>query len=149
MSKAQSSLGSLKRDWSNASMAPASSSSQLIEDWKPTPPKKRKITVDSAEKSAKRILAIKEALASKHYSPTLLQSPVSRPSAQRRSRLSVPNVDPSVSSTSKPNKVAKLFLSQEQTHILNLVREGHSIFYTGSAGLFVLWCSSTIIMIGL
>jgi hypothetical protein len=36
------------------------------------------------------------------------------------------------SSTSK--KAAGVFLSQEQTHILKLVENGESIFYTGSAG---------------
>ncbi|EAU90478.2 DNA repair and recombination protein pif1 [Coprinopsis cinerea okayama7 len=30
--------------------------------------------------------------------------------------------------------VAAVFLSQEQLHILKLVQEGHSVFYTGSAG---------------
>jgi hypothetical protein len=39
----------------------------------------------------------------------------------------------SSSSKSKP-KVASVFLSQEQTQILKLVQDGHSVFYTGSAG---------------
>jgi hypothetical protein len=33
-----------------------------------------------------------------------------------------------------PKRVAPVFLSHEQTKILNLVAEGHNIFYTGSAG---------------
>lgn len=32
-------------------------------------------------------------------------------------------------------KLAPVFLSSEQTHILRLVQEGHNIFYTGSAGM--------------
>jgi hypothetical protein len=34
-------------------------------------------------------------------------------------------------------KPAKVFLSQEQLHILKLVEEGNSIFYTGSAGMVI------------
>lgn len=33
-----------------------------------------------------------------------------------------------------PKKIAKIFLSHEQTQILNLVSKGESVFYTGSAG---------------
>ncbi|KAJ7842133.1 hypothetical protein B0H14DRAFT_2781690, partial [Mycena olivaceomarginata] len=33
-----------------------------------------------------------------------------------------------------PKKVALVFLSQEQTHVLKLAQEGRSLFYTGSAG---------------
>lgn len=41
----------------------------------------------------------------------------------------------SSSKSSKPtSKLAGVFLSQEQTHILRLVEAGNSIFYTGSAG---------------
>lgn len=39
-----------------------------------------------------------------------------------------------VASSSKPDKLAAVFLSQEQTQILKLVQEGNSVFYTGSAG---------------
>jgi len=133
MSQAQSGLSSLKRNWSDATIAPASSSSQLIEDWVPTP-KKPKLTPEEAEKRRKRILAIKEALAPKCLAPTRPQPSVPEPLAHCRPGVSGPNPSPSVSSTSKPNKMAKLFLSQEQTHILELVRDGHSVFYTGSAG---------------
>lgn len=35
------------------------------------------------------------------------------------------------------SKVAAVFLSQEQTHILKLVQDGHNIFYTGSAGAHI------------
>ncbi|KAJ2918646.1 hypothetical protein MD484_g1770, partial [Candolleomyces efflorescens] len=38
------------------------------------------------------------------------------------------------SSSGKPDKLAAVFLSQEQTQILKLVQEGNSVFYTGSAG---------------
>ena len=133
MSQAQSGLSSLKRNWSDATIAPASSSSQLIEDWVTTP-KKPKLTPEEAKKRRKRILAIKEALAPKCPTPTRHQPSVPQPLVHCRPGVSGPNISPSVSSTSKPNKMAKLFLSQEQTHILELVREGHSVFYTGSAG---------------
>ncbi|KAF9047152.1 hypothetical protein BDZ89DRAFT_941675 [Hymenopellis radicata] len=36
--------------------------------------------------------------------------------------------------SSGPQKVAKVFLSQEQKAILSLVQDGQSVFYTGSAG---------------
>lgn len=39
--------------------------------------------------------------------------------------------DASLRAAAKP---AKVFLSKEQLHILKLVEDGHSIFYTGSAG---------------
>ena len=40
------------------------------------------------------------------------------------------------SASSKPtSKLAGVFLSQEQTHILRLVEDGNSVFYTGSAGV--------------
>jgi hypothetical protein len=35
-----------------------------------------------------------------------------------------------------PKKVAPVFLSQEQTHVLKLAQEGKSLFYTGSAGQY-------------
>jgi hypothetical protein len=38
--------------------------------------------------------------------------------------------------SSKTANVAKVFLSAEQTHILDLVQNGESVFYTGSAGEF-------------
>lgn len=47
---------------------------------------------------------------------------------------------PPVSSSTLPATKAKIpavFLSQEQTQILRLVKDGHSVFYTGSAGQFV------------
>lgn len=63
-------------------------------------------------------------------------------SDNRRSRSIKPTpapVAPSSSTTptasnGKSSKVAAVFLSQEQTHILQLAQEGNSLFYTGSAG---------------
>jgi len=40
----------------------------------------------------------------------------------------------SASSSSVKQKIAPVFLSQEQTQILKLVQDGNSVFYTGSAG---------------
>lgn len=47
------------------------------------------------------------------------------------------------SSTSSSSKPAPVFLSQEQTHILKLVENGASIFYTGSAGKLILFLPLT------
>ncbi|KAF8227484.1 hypothetical protein L208DRAFT_1296450 [Tricholoma matsutake] len=50
---------------------------------------------------------------------------------------SLPSVPPLSSSSTLPAakpKISPVFLSQEQTQILQLVKDGHSIFYTGSAG---------------
>ena len=43
------------------------------------------------------------------------------------------------SSSTATTKPAKVFLSSEQTQILKLVTEGHSVFYTGSAGKFFMF----------
>ncbi|KAI0358092.1 hypothetical protein OH77DRAFT_1240998 [Trametes cingulata] len=43
-------------------------------------------------------------------------------------------VIPAAASSGAASKVAPVFLSQEQTHILRLVEAGQSLFYTGSAG---------------
>jgi ATP-dependent DNA helicase PIF1 len=48
-------------------------------------------------------------------------------------------VTTSASSSTATTKPAKVFLSSEQTQILKLVTEGHSVFYTGSAGAFLLF----------
>lgn len=201
MSKAQSGLGSLKRDWSNASSSSAASSSQLT-DWQPTQPEKEEPVDEKTERTNKRLLVIRQALASMNDAPVqsnpsspvpLDQSTVtnratgkrpspdsvdtaptkkkrdlppswredtlSNPSFSRanlaarikstnestsrrgesgsgETRFSAPSssVGSSSSSSTKPAKLAKLFLSQEQTHILKLVKEGYSVFYTGSAG---------------
>jgi hypothetical protein len=45
----------------------------------------------------------------------------------------------SASSSTAITKPAKVFLSSEQTQILKLVTEGHSVFYTGSAGEFFMF----------
>lgn len=46
-------------------------------------------------------------------------------------------VIPAAATSKASSKPAKVFLSQEQTQILKLVGEGHSVFYTGSAGEFL------------
>lgn len=62
------------------------------------------------------------------------------PSSSRTNVVSSSVVTPS-SSSSASNKVAAVFLSQEQTHILKLVESGQSLFYTGSAGKSILLIS--------
>jgi ATP-dependent DNA helicase PIF1 len=194
MSTSQSGLGKLKRDWSNASDSAASSSAELIE-WEPTqrPKKPEPQTDDKMENANKRLLIIKQALASMNAdkpAPAPVMKPLSksaiadpnRPASKRptldqddgapvKKRRELPpswrndtlsdsgfkgrswptprsstqgsssstsTLNNSASSTStKVNRVARVFLSQEQTHILRLVQEGCSIFYTGSAGAFV------------
>lgn len=209
MSKSQSGLGRLKRDWSNASITSASCSSEAV-DWDPTPPKKQQVEADEKlEKANKRLLVIKQALASMEPNkPVQSSAPVSRPLGQslavnnpngkrpslgsadatiptkkprqlppswRDDPLSTSSISrksssstvkstssnrPSTASTtgnagdsksytvpapsssggsSKQNKMPKLFLSQEQTHILKLVEGGSSVFYTGSAGGSIPW----------
>jgi len=44
------------------------------------------------------------------------------------------NSSASTISSTSTSKVASVFLSAEQTQILKLVQDGHSVFYTGSAG---------------
>ncbi|KAF9454281.1 hypothetical protein P691DRAFT_656438 [Macrolepiota fuliginosa MF-IS2] len=175
MSKSQSGLGRVKRDWSNASMGAASCSSDLIE-WDPTPPRKQEQAPDVKMQAAnKRLLAIKQALASMatdkppscaaaaprsfaqsvpnnngkrpsldpvDTAPAPAKKPRQLPTSWRDDTLSNPSFTrtssavmfSNSSTSSKPKKMAKLFLSQEQTHILKLVEEGNSVFYTGSAG---------------
>ncbi|RXW21685.1 hypothetical protein EST38_g4179 [Candolleomyces aberdarensis] len=59
----------------------------------------------------------------------------SRGSQNTRTVNSTPTPSSSaVPSSGKPEKLAAVFLSQEQTQILKLVQEGNSVFYTGSAG---------------
>ncbi len=43
--------------------------------------------------------------------------------------------DVKTTTSNGPQKVAKVFLSQEQKAILSLVQDGQSVFYTGSAGM--------------
>lgn len=99
MSKSQSGLGKLKRDWSNASMS-AASSSQLIE-WEPTPPKKPAPPADEKmEKANKRLLAIRQALASMEPdkpTQTSVPRPLERSTAVNSSR--VTGKRPSLDST--------------------------------------------------
>lgn len=211
MSKSQSGLGSIKREWSNASVSAASCSSELIE-WEPTPPKKGEPVQGEKVEQSKRIKMLEEIFGSmKAERPTprtavprpLAQSTTTnrtngkRPSLESAGPAAVPKKKPrqlppswrddalsnsSLSSTnstssiksssgngvrngsanavdgdpkehvmsvpsssassnsstsSKVDQVAKLFLSQEQMHILKLVQEGHSLFYTGSAGVSI------------
>jgi hypothetical protein len=44
-----------------------------------------------------------------------------------------------VSTPPESKKIASVFLSPEQTRILKLVQDGESVFYTGSAGIFLFY----------
>jgi hypothetical protein len=196
MSTARSGLGTLRRDWSNASDSAASSSAELVE-WEPTQrPKKREPPTDKTKSAERRLQLIRDALASTSApksAPTTVTNLLSKsavadpnrppskrptvdqddaapakkrrelPSSWRDDTLSDPGLrgkrlpictsitqtsgtqgSSSSSSTStlksststRANQVAGIFLSQEQTHIMKLVKEGCSVFYTGSAGVF-------------
>jgi ATP-dependent DNA helicase PIF1 len=65
-------------------------------------------------------------LSSSTWTPSSSTTSSRRPPVSKSSTSSAP--------TSKSSRVPAVFLSQEQTHILKLVQEGHSVFYTGSAG---------------
>ncbi|KXN87451.1 ATP-dependent DNA helicase pfh1 [Leucoagaricus sp. SymC.cos] len=109
MSKPRSGLGTLRRDWSNASASAASCSSQLIE-WEPTPPKKQEPTKEQlkTERSNKRLLAIKQALTSINNSPAQPQSstppPVSQSIAPSRTTGKRPSIDSADTAPSKKRR---------------------------------------------
>lgn len=62
------------------------------------------------------------------------QSIVASTSPSSRSTPAAQSNTPSSSAPRSKSKLAGVFLSKEQSHILRLVQEGNSLFYTGSAG---------------
>ena len=170
MSKSQSGLGTIKRDWSITS-ANAPKSSQEIA-WDPTPPKPVQPELSGREK---RLRDIQNALGARS-TPAVMQPQQKRPSDSFDASDAVPpakkkrqlppgygdddDYDPAAraahfASSSRSSalakstytapppskKMASVFLSQEQTQILKLAQEGKSLFYTGSAGKYhVLFC---------
>ena len=123
------------------------SSSQLeIKDieWPPTPEENRKIAAE------KRLEAIREALKETKEILTPAQRRLkiiqdalesSHSSGNKRSAESdsKDSVFPSIAAKKlRPalnnSKLARVFLSREQQHILQVVEKGFSIFFTGSAG---------------
>ncbi|KAF7356304.1 ATP-dependent DNA helicase PIF1 [Mycena venus] len=176
MSKAQSGLGSVKRDWSITSSNPPKSSQEL--PWDPTPPKQAPPPSSSAALTGreKRLRDIQNALDNRSTPAVTQQKRLSdsdasqaAPPAKKKRQLPpgyrnndeyVPpkherddDHDPAAwrsgafSTVSRPalakstytapppsKKPAAVFLSQEQNQILKLAQEGHSLFYTGSAG---------------
>ncbi|KAJ7800557.1 hypothetical protein B0H14DRAFT_2387104 [Mycena olivaceomarginata] len=168
MSKSQSGLGTIKRDWSITS-ATAPKSSQDI-PWDPTPPKPAPPPEKPLTGREKRLRDIQNALDSRP-TPIVAQqkrpsdSDASAPLAKKKRQLppgygdnndyvppkyerdeaytdrsapfatgSRPVLAKSTYTAPPPKKVAPVFLSQEQTHVLKLAQEGKSLFYTGSAG---------------
>jgi ATP-dependent DNA helicase PIF1 len=142
----QSGLKAVKRDWSELN-----GDELLIDGWTPT--QKPPLTA-----TQQRLLNIKNALAGKAASSEspYFKKPPSQPSndpdapAAKKARQlpsswtkentqSAATTSTAQYITSKPKPptgkaVAKVFLSSEQAEILKLVDEGHSLFYTGSAG---------------
>lgn len=92
-------------------------------------PETKRRRMPSAWKSAAESSSATQATSSSGSQKSLS----SVPSSSRANIVSSSVVTPS-SSSSSGNKVAAVFLSQEQTHILKLVESGQSLFYTGSAG---------------
>jgi ATP-dependent DNA helicase PIF1 len=169
--KAQSGLGTLKRDFSQSSIP--SHSSQPI-SWPPTPRPPAPRPLSSREQ---RLKDIQDALAGNpvkseriltnsssqviNKRPADSQSALAtgQPAKKRilpsdwndEKRSSSSNVlasssnnarAPPSSTVSKGStasasskQVASVFLSHEQSQILQLVLDGHSVFYTGSAGM--------------
>jgi hypothetical protein len=89
---------------------------------------KRSAESDIAEPPAKR-RALPPTWDQPASSPKLATSSITNNSS---SIVKIATTAPSASGPSK--KMASIFLSQEQTQILNLVNSGQSVFYTGSAG---------------
>lgn len=120
-----SSSGEKKNPFSGSSTAGSSGTSSTIG-------LKRAAPEDSQPGSKKRRLPSswdsKKDIAS--YSSTRALYVSTSVNGASKSTLSVP------SSTGSSAKAAPVFLSQEQTHILKLVDNGESLFYTGSAGEF-------------
>ncbi|KAF7370295.1 ATP-dependent DNA helicase PIF1 [Mycena sanguinolenta] len=161
MSKTQSGLGTIKRDWSITSVNAPKSSQEI--PWDPTPPKPVQPELSGKEK---RLRDIQNALSARS-TPAVAQQ--KRPSDSFDASDAVPpakkkrqlppgygdddGYDPAAraahfASSSRSSalakstytapppskKMASVFLSQEQNQILKLAQEGKSLFYTGSAG---------------
>ena len=168
-----SGLGTVKRNWSEASIP---SSSQDSNFWPPSPPPKSTPALTGAQQ---RLKDIQDALEGKSVSSeqsrskpfSMSKQPLSssrstnkRPSSNMAAEAppakklrQLPNgwdklqsvpasskissektssvaSSSATTSTKGPGKIAPVFLSAEQTQILKLVRDGESVFYTGSAG---------------
>jgi len=157
-----SGLGRVKRDWSEPKSS-QQSDVELIE-WSPTPPKvltgaeKRLKDIEDAI-AGRPVLSERVPSNSSAQFTNKRPAPTDLPPAKKARQLprgtntkevtiaslssstwssnsssSKPASKSASAPRSKPPKVAPVFLSQEQTHILKLVQEGSSVFYTGSAG---------------
>lgn len=86
--------------------------------------------LDERAASTESVLTSTSSTTNSTSSATLKRPADAQPdSANKRRQL--PSTWKGASTTGKP---AVVKLSQEQTHILNLVDQGQSVFYTGSAG---------------
>lgn len=164
---AQSGLGVVKRDWSipSASQEPGSSQPIYWPPTPPNPvqPAPRQLT--GSEQRLKDIQDALTGYASvppsrftsqvqnKRASPSektpsakrARQLPpdwhsndtLSKPSLIRQPVANRKPVYENSTSLSSVKKIAPVFLSQEQTQILKLVQDGSSVFYTGSAGMWL------------
>ena len=74
----------------------------------------------------------------KRQVPSGWSQPAAPPSKQAIAKVATKTKAAGAPTTSSKaiSKPAKIFLSQEQTHILKLVNDGNNVFYTGSAGRF-------------
>lgn len=131
----------------STSMASASLLSQKRPSQAAVPPAKRRTLPDSFHNSSYRTTTTSTKPPSSSYS-SQRSSALSSSSAANSSQTSS---GPSTNSSSRPPplvvsaaqsskaavKPATIFLSSEQKQILQLVKDGKSIFYTGSAGVFL------------
>lgn len=150
--------GCASRDANGGSTSMASAS--LLSQKRPpqtavAPPAKRRTLPDSFQSSSYRTATTSNKPPSSSYS-SQRSSALSSSSAANSSQTSGPSTS---SSSSRPSplvvsaaqsskaavKPATIFLSSEQKQILQLVKDGKSIFYTGSAGVFLSDLTSLVV----
>lgn len=150
--------GCASRDANGGSTSMASAS--LLSQKRPPqtavgPPAKRRTLPDSFQSSSYRTAPTSTKPPSSSYS-SQRSSALSSSSAANSSQTSGPSTS---SSSSRPPplvvsaaqsskaavKPATIFLSSEQKQILQLVKDGKSIFYTGSAGVFLSDLTSLVV----
>lgn len=132
----------------STSMASASLLSQKRPSQAAVPPAKRRTLPDSFQSSSYRTTTTSTKPPSSSYSSqrsSALSSSSAANSSQTSSGPSTsssssrppPLVVSAAQSSKAAVKPATIFLSSEQKQILQLVKDGKSIFYTGSAGVFL------------
>lgn len=94
---------------------------------------KRSLPLPSVDEQGDRHTAMKRARTSRVGDTSVLTLTASK---RMLANSTGSRANPAAPTALEAVRPASLFLSREQTHILQLVREGQSVFYTGSAGEF-------------